>query len=117
MAHRIKSCLGPGFEILRYDLRAHGESPRVRGPYILDDFVEDGTPGLGVECGADWLGKQEGRQGRTWPGASTCDLAHPNVRLADLPLVRRESGRPPPPSCGWFLRFTNCRRSNRRGRW
>lgn len=33
--------LPPGFEVLRYDLRGHGRSPKPPGPYSLDDFVTD----------------------------------------------------------------------------
>lgn len=29
------------FRIIRYDLRGHGESEKVRGPYRIADFVED----------------------------------------------------------------------------
>ena len=33
--------LAPEFRILRYDLRGHGRSDKVRGPYALADFVGD----------------------------------------------------------------------------
>jgi tripartite-type tricarboxylate transporter receptor subunit TctC/pimeloyl-ACP methyl ester carboxylesterase len=33
--------MGPGFRILRYDLRGHGGSERVPGPYSLADFADD----------------------------------------------------------------------------
>ncbi len=33
--------LGADYRILRYDLRGHGHSARVPGPYSLDDFVAD----------------------------------------------------------------------------
>ncbi|WP_431283059.1 tripartite tricarboxylate transporter substrate-binding protein [Humitalea sp. 24SJ18S-53] len=33
--------LGDGFRILRYDLRGHGQSERVPGPYDLADFAAD----------------------------------------------------------------------------
>ena len=32
---------GPGFRVLRYDLRGHGLSGKPPGPYVLDDFVAD----------------------------------------------------------------------------
>ena len=31
----------PPGPVIRYDLRGHGESPKVPGPYELDDFVDD----------------------------------------------------------------------------
>lgn len=37
----VVAALGDGFDILRYDLRGHGESSKPPGPYSLDDFVED----------------------------------------------------------------------------
>jgi len=33
--------LGPGFDVVRYDLRGHGDSPKPPGPYTLAQFVED----------------------------------------------------------------------------
>ena len=33
--------LGPGRRILRYDLRGHGQSAKLPGPYSLEDFVDD----------------------------------------------------------------------------
>ena len=33
--------LGPGFDVLRYDQRGHGQSSKPPGPYTLDDFVND----------------------------------------------------------------------------
>ena len=33
--------LGPGFRVLRYDLRGHGASGKPPGPYHLDHFVAD----------------------------------------------------------------------------
>lgn len=29
------------FQLLRYDLRGHGESEKVPGPYEIEDFAED----------------------------------------------------------------------------
>ena len=37
----VVSELARDFQLLRYDLRGHGESGRPPGPYALDDFVED----------------------------------------------------------------------------
>lgn len=37
----VVAALGDGFQILRYDLRGHGRSAKVRGRYELDDFVDD----------------------------------------------------------------------------
>lgn len=33
--------IGPGYRFLRYDLRGHGLSAKVPGPYKLTDFVDD----------------------------------------------------------------------------
>lgn len=51
LVHGVGSCLGswdgviaalgPGYRFLRYDLRGHGRSARLPGPYHLDDFVDD----------------------------------------------------------------------------
>ena len=51
LVHGVGSCLGswdgviaalgPGYRFLRYDLRGHGRSARLPGPYRLDDFVDD----------------------------------------------------------------------------
>ena len=51
LIHGVGSCLeswdgviaelGPGYRFLRYDLRGHGRSARLPGPYRLDDFVDD----------------------------------------------------------------------------
>lgn len=38
---RILGCLPPGFDVLRYDLRGHGQSDKPPGPYRLSDFVAD----------------------------------------------------------------------------
>ncbi|MGI9412728.1 MAG: alpha/beta fold hydrolase [Hyphomicrobiales bacterium] len=37
----VVAALGGGYRILRYDLRGHGASEKVPGPYSLDDFVDD----------------------------------------------------------------------------
>ena len=51
LVHGVGSCLGswdgviaalgPGYRFLRYDLRGHGRSAKLPGPYRLDDFVDD----------------------------------------------------------------------------
>ena len=33
--------LGDAFTLLRYDMRGHGQSTKVPGPYWIDDFVTD----------------------------------------------------------------------------
>lgn len=38
---RVVERLGPGFRLLRYDLRGHGASEAPPGPYLIDDFVSD----------------------------------------------------------------------------
>jgi pimeloyl-ACP methyl ester carboxylesterase len=38
---RVVAELPPGFDVLRYDLRGHGESDKPAGPYHLADFVAD----------------------------------------------------------------------------
>ena len=35
------SALGPGFRILRYDLRGHGASDAPPGPYVIENFRDD----------------------------------------------------------------------------
>ncbi|TSD84787.1 abhydrolase domain-containing 18 [Mycobacterium sp. KBS0706] len=37
----VVAALAPDFRILRFDLRGHGRSERVRGRYEIDDFVGD----------------------------------------------------------------------------
>lgn len=37
----VSDALGPGFRILRLDLRGHGKSERVPGPYSLAEFAAD----------------------------------------------------------------------------
>jgi (E)-2-((N-methylformamido)methylene)succinate hydrolase len=37
----VIAAVGDGYRFLRYDLRGHGESPKLPGPYSLDDFVDD----------------------------------------------------------------------------
>lgn len=37
----VAEALGPGFRILRPDLRGHGQSERVPGPYSLEGFAAD----------------------------------------------------------------------------
>ena len=37
----VTAALAPDFRILRFDLRGHGRSERVRGRYEIDDFVGD----------------------------------------------------------------------------
>ncbi|MBR0650171.1 alpha/beta fold hydrolase [Roseomonas terrae] len=37
----VAGALGTGFRILRPDLRGHGQSERVPGPYVLEDFTDD----------------------------------------------------------------------------
>ena len=37
----VAEALGAGFRILRADLRGHGQSERVPGPYSLEDFATD----------------------------------------------------------------------------
>lgn len=37
----VVSALGVGYRTLRYDLRGHGESGKPRGPYALDEFVDE----------------------------------------------------------------------------
>lgn len=37
----VVAALAPQFRILRFDLRGHGRSERVRGRYEIDDFVGD----------------------------------------------------------------------------
>ncbi len=37
----VIAAMGPGFRTLQYDLRGHGHSAKVPGPYALVDFVDD----------------------------------------------------------------------------
>ena len=37
----VVTAMGPGYRILRYDLRGHGRSARIRGRYEIGDFVAD----------------------------------------------------------------------------
>lgn len=37
----VIAALGGGYLFLRYDLRGHGASPKLPGPYHIDDFVGD----------------------------------------------------------------------------
>lgn len=37
----VIAALGSGYRVLRYDLRGHGQSAKLPGPYSLDDFVGD----------------------------------------------------------------------------
>ena len=37
----VIAAIGGGYRFLRYDLRGHGESQKLPGPYSLDNFVDD----------------------------------------------------------------------------
>jgi pimeloyl-ACP methyl ester carboxylesterase len=77
------------FRILRYDLRGHGESERVPGPYAIDDFVED----LSALLEANGFARCH-LAGFSLGGlvAQGFALRHP-ARLAKLALISTAAGR------------------------
>ena len=87
----VAAALGDGYRTLRYDLRGHGASEKVRGPYSLDDFVDDLVALL------DSLDIEKTHVvGFSLGGliAQAFALAHPG-RLGRLVLVSTVAGRTP----------------------
>ncbi len=83
------AALGGGYRFLRYDLRGHGNSPKLPGPYRLDDFVEDLRDlldGQGID--------RTHLAGFSLGGliAQAFALAHPD-RLHSLTLISTVAGR------------------------
>lgn len=85
----VIAALGDGYRFLRYDLRGHGESPKVPGPYSLDDFVGDLRDLLDAQ-GID----RTHLAGFSLGGliAQAFALAHPD-RLHSLTLISTVAGR------------------------
>ena len=85
----VVAALGDGYRTLRYDLRGHGASEKVPGPYSLDDFVGDLVALLdGLEIATTHV------VGFSLGGliAQAFALAHPG-RLDRLVLVSTVAGR------------------------
>ncbi len=85
----VIAALGGGYRYLRYDLRGHGDSPKLAGPYRLDDFVAD-LRDLLDDQGID----RTHLVGFSLGGliAQAFALAHPD-RLLSLTLISTVAGR------------------------
>ncbi len=83
--------LGPDYQYLRYDLRGHGGSQKVPGPYALSDFVADLRDLMDhLQIGSTVLA------GFSLGGliAQAFSLAHPE-RVEKLILISTVAGRTP----------------------
>ncbi len=85
----VIAALGGGYRFLRYDLRGHGASPKLPGPYTLDDFVDD----LAALLDAQGI-EATHLAGFSLGGliAQAFALAHPG-RLHSLTLISTVAGR------------------------
>src|SRR5690349_14804317 len=85
----VIEALGPGYRTLSYDQRGHGDSDKPKGPYSLEDLVED------LQAVADQAGFNRFHLAGFSLGGIVAQgyaLAHPE-RLLSLALISTVAGR------------------------